>query len=199
MAAPMPRFGSVWLDPVCLVPKPARVVMMVWIRFGSISRTAARRSWWSSGRALAAARLLTVDARASVALEMIGAAIAEAAPADRNSRRLGAWGRETSFLSMSKILGQSLQKSSYRLLAKIGQATCPPLQLHGLAVACRELGQLALAKAQWKILRRKRYRRLKSVSRYRMAGKPANPGPRPACRVLAGRSAWAWDPGTPEQ
>src|ERR1700722_1321913 len=111
MAAPMPRFGSVWLDAVCRVPKPARVVMMVWIRTGSISRTAARRSWWSAGRALAAARLLTVDARARVALEMIGAANAEAAPTDRNVRRLGAWDRETSFLSMLKILRVNRYKS----------------------------------------------------------------------------------------
>jgi hypothetical protein len=52
IAAPMPRFGSVWLEAVCRVPNAARVVMFVLIRAGSICLSISRRS----GSMLAAER-----------------------------------------------------------------------------------------------------------------------------------------------
>src|SRR5215469_9748483 len=36
VAAPMPRFGSVWLDCVCLVPNATSCWMVAWMLLGSI-------------------------------------------------------------------------------------------------------------------------------------------------------------------
>ena len=44
MAAPMPRFGSVWLEAVCRVPNWVSRRIVAWIRSGSICRIKARRS-----------------------------------------------------------------------------------------------------------------------------------------------------------
>ncbi len=43
VAAPMPRFGSVWLDAVCRVPKLTSFRIVALIRSGSMSRSIARR------------------------------------------------------------------------------------------------------------------------------------------------------------
>ena len=43
VAAPMPRFGSVWLDAVCLVPNETSCSMVAWMRFGSIWLSRASR------------------------------------------------------------------------------------------------------------------------------------------------------------
>ena len=95
----MPRFGSVWLDAVCLVPNPASVVMIAWIRAGSISLSTFRRSgsnpWprWRRPQPVAAAL-------AAVAWATRGAATAVAAEAARNARRLGRFRSGMSWFSM---------------------------------------------------------------------------------------------------
>src|SRR5215469_7578740 len=103
----MPRFGSVWLDAVCRVPKPASVVMMLLIRCGSISLSAFRRSGSKSCAARAEVPLAKVlaEARLTAALAVAvpatrGAATAVAADADRKVRRLGLLLRGTPLFSM---------------------------------------------------------------------------------------------------
>src|ERR1700760_681550 len=102
----MPRFGSVWLDAVCLVPNPASVVMMLWIRCGSISLSIFRRSGSKDcaepaeellAKALPAAWLTAAWAVAVLATR--GAATAVTADADRKARRLGLLLLGTSLLS----------------------------------------------------------------------------------------------------
>src|SRR5712691_319084 len=118
MAAPMPRFGSVWLDAVCLVPNAARVVMIVLIRLGSISASAARSSFLSWMWCGSEEPLCMDAALAEAAPETIGVAAARAvtADADRITRLLGPLRPETSLFSMLRIKDGSVEKSSYMAL-----------------------------------------------------------------------------------
>src|SRR5712691_3459127 len=116
MAAPMPRFGSVWLDAVCLVPNAARVVMIVLIRLGSIWASAARSSFLSWMWCGSEEPLCMDAALAEAAPATTGAAVAVAADADRNTRLLGPLRPETSLFSMVRIKDGFVEKSSYMAL-----------------------------------------------------------------------------------
>jgi hypothetical protein len=99
VAAPMPRFGSVWLDKVCRVPNPASVWIVAWMRLESIARSRATRSREISGRWRGEA-VPVVAALADVAWDTMGAATAVTAEADRNVRRLVPLRAETRLFSM---------------------------------------------------------------------------------------------------
>src|ERR1700722_13506496 len=100
MAAPIPRFGAVWLEAVCRVPKAARVVMMVLIRAGSISLSALRRSGSIRGELRTAVAAEVVAACAVATWATRGAVTAVAADAERNRRRLGLLRAGTALFSM---------------------------------------------------------------------------------------------------
>src|ERR1700722_18226345 len=113
VAAPMPRFGSVWLDRVCLVPNPASVWMVAWMRLGSMARSTVTRS----GEGLGEGRrepACAVAALAGVAWATMGAATAVTAVADRNARRLVPLGAETRLFSMPRINDEFKPKSRDR-------------------------------------------------------------------------------------
>ena len=82
VAAPMPRFGSVWLEAVCRVPNETSFVIVAWIRSGSICRRRSRRA----GSAADLGSLAPVAACAEP--EMRGTVAAATADADRNTRRV---------------------------------------------------------------------------------------------------------------
>src|SRR5215468_8685784 len=102
----MPRFGSVWLEAVCLVPNETSVSIVDWMRLGSICPIRARRSG-SKFPVLSAELGVTVAALADPARMTMGAVIAVAAEADRNARRLGRpFEPETSLFSMPQNQGR---------------------------------------------------------------------------------------------
>src|SRR5215472_5980323 len=83
VAAPMPRFGSVWLDAVCLVPNETSVWMVALMRLGSICCNRASKA--GSGPRLWGRDEVPSDAAlAAVAWETIGTVAAATAEADRN-------------------------------------------------------------------------------------------------------------------
>ena len=88
VAAPMPRFGSVWLDSVFLVPNETSFSMVAWIRWGSIWLISARRAGSKSPVSLAEPTLAEA-ALAGATTETRGTAAAVTAEAERNARRLG--------------------------------------------------------------------------------------------------------------
>src|SRR5690348_9636825 len=98
VAAPMPRFGSSWLDAVCRVPKLTSFRIVALIRSGSISRSIARRAGSGAWRLSAG----SVSARA-VPLSR-GTATAVAAEAERNARRVAPPRPRTSLFSMPNII-----------------------------------------------------------------------------------------------
>src|SRR5690348_3815359 len=98
VAAPMPRFGSVWLDAVCRVPKLTSFRIVALIRAGSMSRSIARRAGSGAWRLSAG----SVSARA-VPLSR-GTATAVAAEAERNARRVAPPRPRTSLFSMPNII-----------------------------------------------------------------------------------------------
>src|SRR5215469_15139275 len=96
----MPRFGSVWLEAVCLVPNVTSFSIVAWMRFGSICLISARR-FGSKMPVWVAGPGVTVAALADPARMTMGAAIAVAAEADRNARRLGPFEPGTSLFSIT--------------------------------------------------------------------------------------------------
>src|SRR5262249_53335975 len=102
----MPRFGSVWLEAVCLVPNVTSFSIVAWMRFGSICLISARRSG-SKFPVLPAELGVTVAALADPARMTMGAVIAVAAEGDRTG---GGFGRpfepETSLFSMPQNQGR---------------------------------------------------------------------------------------------
>src|ERR1700748_3309485 len=115
VAAPMPRFGSVWLDAVCRVPNETSFSTVALIRSGSTSRSIARRPGSGAWRLSAG----SVSARA-VPLSR-GAATAVTAEADRNARRVEPARPGTSLFSIPQIMAVTRQMSTRsRLLPTAG-------------------------------------------------------------------------------
>src|SRR5690349_7029857 len=91
VAAPMPRTGSVWLDRVCLVPNWTSRWIVASIRRGSIRRISWRSagSKWTWSRAGPCPAGEPYAGAADRAIGAAMAAVAVAAEAERNARRLG--------------------------------------------------------------------------------------------------------------
>jgi hypothetical protein len=101
VAAPIPRFGSVWLDDVCRVPKLTSFRIVALIRPGSMSRSIARRPGSGAWRLIAG----SVSARAVPPSR--GTATAVTAEADRNARRVAPARPGTSLFSFPTSLTYS--------------------------------------------------------------------------------------------
>jgi hypothetical protein len=115
VAAPMPRFGSVWLDRVCLVPKLTSFWIVALIRAGSIRPINARKAGSNTCAEPALPDLAEPAAGAALAMvawETIGAATAVTADAERNARRVEPRGRGTWLFSIQRIFGVFKAKSS---------------------------------------------------------------------------------------
>src|SRR5262245_10118185 len=111
VAAPMPRFGSSWLDKVCRVPNSVRRWMVAVIRLASIRCNSIRRA--GSKLAGLPSRLRPADAaKAGAACETMGAAMAVTAEAERKARRLRPFGPAKELSSMPRIKNGSMQMSS---------------------------------------------------------------------------------------
>src|SRR5437016_12613699 len=113
----MPRFGSVWLEAVCLVPNWTSCWMVAWMRLGSIWRSTDNRPGSGPGRWGRCEPVPSVAAPAEVECETSGTAAAATAEADRNRRRLGPFEPETSLFSMP--LNQERIKPPVKLLRSL--------------------------------------------------------------------------------
>src|SRR5262245_51728479 len=105
VAAPMPRTGSVWLDATCLVPNWVNRRMVAPIRLGSTCRISRR----SAGPKLVSSRALPSPAgpayagEADKAIGAATAAVAVAAEAVMNARRLGPAAPEMFVSSLGRL------------------------------------------------------------------------------------------------